>query len=375
MTLAKKQGLLKVLLIFVLVFAVAFPAYAADSSWLIPDLNPDYVSNFWAYEECQLLYDLDIIMGYEGFYFRPYNKISRAEFIVCMDRAFELPSATQGTVVPFKDFKGNAWYADAVQKAYAAGILEGFGNYLKPSEPITRGEMAKIIYLTIKDNVPPVDKTTSSFKDVAPNNPYATYIEKISALGIMNGYPDHTFGINKPTNRAEASVVLYRAMMAETKEDVLPTEDDLRPAAEGYANGWVSSFVKSDPEKVPAAIEKYALPSVIAWRVDSVNPDIKEEMAVAYGKLIPGTLKMEILERSRTLAKVKVTYEISIGVLVDPKVPKPDVNGIEEEVGCHRITEIYTMKLTNGQWKVGQVTREEDVLIRERNLRDVYFNK
>ncbi len=59
---------------------------------------------------------------------------------------FELETFDDGKEV-FTDVKANAWYYDAVMKAYKAGIITGKGNHkFAPEDSITREEMAVMIY-------------------------------------------------------------------------------------------------------------------------------------------------------------------------------------------------------------------------------------
>lgn len=45
----------------------------------------------------------------------------------------------------FEDVKEGAWYANAIEAAYRAGIMVGDGKNMRPKEPITREEMTAVI--------------------------------------------------------------------------------------------------------------------------------------------------------------------------------------------------------------------------------------
>ncbi|WP_252891188.1 S-layer homology domain-containing protein [Thermoclostridium stercorarium] len=69
--------------------------------------------------------------------------ITRAEFAALIVRALNIPrQAVENRFIDIKD----QWFADAVLRANAAGIVRGDANgYYLPDSMITREEMAAII--------------------------------------------------------------------------------------------------------------------------------------------------------------------------------------------------------------------------------------
>ena len=79
-----------------------------------------------------------------------------------------------------------------------------------------------------------------SFRDVAADAWYGPYVAHIAELGITAGYPDGTFGPDRPVTRAQMAVFLARALGLEAVENPEPRFDDV-PAGAWYA-GAVESI-------------------------------------------------------------------------------------------------------------------------------------
>ncbi|WP_165859285.1 S-layer homology domain-containing protein [Desulfofundulus salinus] len=342
-----KQKLMMVLAVLLLVLVTAAPAFAGG---LFPDLD-----GHWAADQSYLMYDLGVFGGYPDGTFKPNNNITWAEFIAIVVRAFDLPSAPANTVLPYEDVKSGDWFYDPVARAYAAGILKGYGSKLEPNKAITRGEIARIVVLNIGENGAPLNKVAQNFSDVPSGHLLAEYVSKASVLGIIGGYPDGTFGPSKTATRAEAAVMVNRAMEAEAAEKVLPAEETLKAAIEGYADRWAYVQFTFARDKINDYLKDYALPSVIKWYRDTMQPD--EPIPGVYGRLEPGTLQIKVLNRSRTLAKVEAHYEVGVRI-------RRASDGAEAEVMAIKVDEVLLMKLSGGKWKVGVVYDQKATKIR-----------
>lgn len=342
----KQKLIMMVLAVLLLVLATAAPAFARG---LFPDLD-----GHWAADQSYLMYDLGVFGGYPDGTFKPNNNITRAEFIAIVVRAFDLPSTPANTVLPYEDVKSGNWFYDPVARAYAAGILKGYGSKLEPNKAITRGEIARIVVLNIGENGAPLNKVAQKFSDVPSGHPLAEYVSKASILGIVTGYPDGSFGVGKTATRAEAAVMVNRAMMAEAGEKVLPSEETLKAAIEGYADrssNVMFIFHASERDKVDDYLKDYALPSVIKWYKDRIVANTDTLAPGTYIRVEPETLQIKVLNHSRTLAKVNVHFNLGA------RIKLPD--STEKELLRMRIDEMVLMKLSGGKWKVGVVWDEK----------------
>ncbi|MEO5952929.1 MAG: S-layer homology domain-containing protein, partial [Chloroflexia bacterium] len=58
--------------------------------------------------------------------------------------------------------------------------------YFRPSNNITRGQLAKVVSLSAGFNEPVTGQT---FEDVAPGTTFYDFIERLASRGVMGGYP------------------------------------------------------------------------------------------------------------------------------------------------------------------------------------------
>lgn len=117
--------------------------------------------------------------------FKPKDNITRAEFATLLVRfkGYETKDVKNNI---FKDVKPNAWYYNAVMKAYEEGIIKGKGeNIFAPNEPITREEMAVMLARLIDSEE---DVEVQEIKDISKASSWAMdSINVVYKLGIMTG--------------------------------------------------------------------------------------------------------------------------------------------------------------------------------------------
>ncbi len=185
-------------LLFVFVFIV--PVYATTEF-------TDVQSDHWFYDNVnQLVGDSRaIIKGYPDGSFRPSSQLSKDQFITMVVRAagFEPGNASE------------YWAQNYIDQAISLGFLKQ-GDFSDYRSTINREEMSMIIVRAL-DYL----EGTIAFSDLNQVNDvvldasdftqaYETYIQKTYKLGIITGYPDHTFKPQGVLTRAEASAVLIR---------------------------------------------------------------------------------------------------------------------------------------------------------------------
>ena len=101
------------------------------------------ISNHWAKAQIESMMDKGYFNGYQDGNFKPDQKITRAEFMAIINRAFNFTAKSEGS---FADVTPGAWYADAVSQAKAAGYVSGYPDgSIRPDNTITRQEAAVII--------------------------------------------------------------------------------------------------------------------------------------------------------------------------------------------------------------------------------------
>ncbi|KPU27355.1 hypothetical protein TR13x_04540 [Caloranaerobacter sp. TR13] len=154
-----------------------------------------------------------VVDGYPDGTFMPEKKITRAEFAKIVVKALELDLVkyTDG----FSDVTSDAWYADYIATAKAAGLVEGYEDgTFKPNQEITRLEMAALLSRAVKDVELTEDDIEAILKAYADNDEIQKwgrgYAAKVIKAELMIGVTHNTFVPNGKTTRAEAATAIYR---------------------------------------------------------------------------------------------------------------------------------------------------------------------
>lgn len=142
------------------------------------------------------------IKGYPDHTFRPAKSMTRAEAAAILARLCKL-TGMDSTKPDFKDADG--WYNAAINDVVKVGYMKGYpdGSF-KPDQPITRAEFAAILSHVLKDTTAP-----NPFKDTA-GHWAKDAIDKAYAQGIIKGYGDNSFRPDALVSRAEAVAMANR---------------------------------------------------------------------------------------------------------------------------------------------------------------------
>ncbi|MCK9478695.1 MAG: S-layer homology domain-containing protein [Firmicutes bacterium] len=174
------------------------------------DKMKEQAAGLWSEQELVYLIDHGIVTGSDGS-LNLNTQISRAEFTAMILRMLgtELKSSWSGSLFDVSD---DEWYTDIVHTAFDIGLIEGSGGYIRPNDPITREEMAKVLiiaYCMSSDGA--VSEEPHSFTDHDEISGWATdYIDKAYSLGLIVGYEDGSFGPKQNATREQAMVMTFR---------------------------------------------------------------------------------------------------------------------------------------------------------------------
>ena len=170
---------------------------------------------------------------------KPQGKITRAEVATIFFRMLTDESRNEywSQSNDFTDVMSDAWYNNAISTMANAGILDGYedGSF-HPNGYITRAEFAtsavRFFDLSYQgeDLFPDIDGHWAQ-----------DYINQAADAGIIEGYPDGTFGPQKQITRAEAVTMVNRTLDRHPDpdhflEDMLVWPDNLDTEAWYYAD-------------------------------------------------------------------------------------------------------------------------------------------
>lgn len=114
------------------------------------------------------------------------------------------------TVIPtaYSDVADGSWAVNAINFVTEKGIMNGSGSAFNPDAPLTRGMLVTMLYR--QAGSPKVEtRVTDKFSDCELDGWYAGAVVWASDNGIVDGYADGTFQPMKPVTRQEMAKVLY----------------------------------------------------------------------------------------------------------------------------------------------------------------------
>ncbi|OPY58393.1 MAG: Endo-1,4-beta-xylanase A precursor [Pelotomaculum sp. PtaU1.Bin035] len=196
----KQKVFVRMFLISILLVSVVVPAFA----------QPDDIRGHWSAIQVNEWIGKGLINGYEDGSFKPDISITRAEFIAVASRAFGF---SEKAAINFSDIPAEAWFKEEIAKAIAAGYISGYEDgTMKPDNPITRVEAAKVLFVLMKVNASGELSSINQFKDASDIPEWGKeFFNAVVAEKYFQGYADSTVKPLNPITRAEAVSVLSRA--------------------------------------------------------------------------------------------------------------------------------------------------------------------
>ena len=157
-------------------------ALAASPAASLPD-----VEQSWAASSIHRWLDAGLVEGNDAGLFRPTANLTRGELATIFVRMLGL---TEKADNHYADLKGDEWYADAILKCTAAGIMEGNGTNCNATQTITRQE-TMVMFARAMGIREQSDPDLSQFADSASVADWsAGYLAPLAELGILSGVGD-----------------------------------------------------------------------------------------------------------------------------------------------------------------------------------------
>lgn len=161
------------------------------------------------------------VYGYPDGRVGPLNNITRAEVAAIFYRLLrkDIRMESQTTENSFDDVPADAWYVTEVSTLARLGVFVGrTTDVFAPDAPITRAEFATVCARFDQSGA----AEDRDFSDIG-GHWAEQYIRQAAALGWVQGYPDGTFGPDRPITRAEAVTMINRVLRRNpgSKDDLL----------------------------------------------------------------------------------------------------------------------------------------------------------
>jgi hypothetical protein len=179
----------------------------------------DVGADYWAYNDIRYAAEQGIVSGYPDGSFKPGGGVTREEYCKMMVLTFQAPIKNPSEPT-FTDVVQSRWSYGYIEtcKEFLTGYKSPFGDSMTfhPSEAATREDIAvalvKIMGLSVGKDYDYASQRFSDIDAVSPN--MRPYVSKAAEQGLINGYPDGTFGPQRGITRAETVALLNRATKA-----------------------------------------------------------------------------------------------------------------------------------------------------------------
>jgi hypothetical protein len=175
----------------------------------------DVAKDAWYAKAVSFIAARDITQGTGSGRFSPEAKLTRAQFVVMMMRAYDI-APDENPEDNFAD-AGNTWYTGYLAAAKRLGISAGVGNNMfAPDRDITRQEMFTLLYnaLRVIGQLPEGDsgRSLSDFGDIDDIASWAKDAVKLLVeTGTISGSGNRLLP-RDTTTRAQMAQVLYNLM-------------------------------------------------------------------------------------------------------------------------------------------------------------------
>lgn len=203
------KKILAFILTVAMVCSLCVPALAEDTQGVT---FADAKGN-WAESSINRWAAAGIITGDTNGNVNPGQFLTRAELATILVRFLGLTEKAPADT--FSDVAADAWYADAVLKCAAAGIMQGWAGKADPNDPITREQAITMVgrALGVKAQA---GQNLSKFEDADKVSAYATeYMAPLTAMGILSGIEDGSkVAPQNNIDRASALALLDKAIAA-----------------------------------------------------------------------------------------------------------------------------------------------------------------
>ena len=178
------------------------------------------------------------IIGYSDGTLQPYGTITRGEVATIFFRLLTDDTREEywSQVNDYTDCSSDLWCNNAISTLTNMGIIDGFSDgTFRPYAKITRAQFAKIavgFFETTREDY------QGYFTDVDINAWYTEYVEAAARVGLIEGFNDGTFRPNTNITRAQACVIVNRALGRSPDEDRLLDEDEMITWPDNNPEDW-----------------------------------------------------------------------------------------------------------------------------------------
>ena len=203
------------------IFALAILAMVSNPAHAF---YSDMDQNHWAYQSIKFLTEIGVVVGFPDGTYKPEIPVTRAEFASMAIKALGQEHTNVSKDIHFADITRDFWAYNIIEKAvYFDLIPDSKGETFRPFDPVTRAEAINLAVNAIaSSNISEqraTDVCSKAYKDYTQMPAWflvAAAKSHLLNLDVIMPGGEGTMQANRPMNRAEVAMLLYR-MMQEAK--------------------------------------------------------------------------------------------------------------------------------------------------------------
>lgn len=148
------------------------------------------------------------VQGFPDGQFKPLEKVTRAQLAAMIARNLGYVEGSWSGGAPFKDVTATSWSAGVIAFVQERGIMQGMPDAtFKPNQAVTRAEIATV--MANYRELTAAQGGANGFTDIAEHWAQGS-INAAYAAGLLEGFGDGSFKPNAPASRAEAVAMMNR---------------------------------------------------------------------------------------------------------------------------------------------------------------------
>ncbi|NLH01393.1 MAG: hypothetical protein GX488_05760 [Clostridiales bacterium] len=173
-----------------------------------PEKYDDVKKTDWFYDAVKFISDAGAMSGTADRIFSPNTPMTRAMVVTVLYRLENSPDpGTPNTV--FSDVPEGQWFTRAVYWASSKGIVQGYGGKFDPYAPISREQLAAILY-RFSDS-PETAGSLEQFTDASQVSQWADSAMRWAVeRKLISGMTDTQLSPGSTATRAQVAAILYR---------------------------------------------------------------------------------------------------------------------------------------------------------------------
>ncbi len=199
------------------IISVTYGTKVMESETLEATLFNDLSEANEYYPAVSYLYRKGTVQGYPDGTFKPENTVSRIEALKFIFSGLD-QQVLSGLSARFNDTSSGQWYSDYLATAYSIGVVQGYpdGSF-KPTQGVNRVEFLKMLFAIIDITIDPV-VVEDPYDDVNNLSWYAPYVAYAKEKNIFPVDGSH-FDPGQPMSRLEVAEVVYRLITVQQNDE------------------------------------------------------------------------------------------------------------------------------------------------------------